>query len=262
MPSKLIVGFFLIAITLSLTAAGQSQPATSEQQPTLSTEQVVDRLIHENERRASLLQHYRGCRHYSLDYHGFPSGKSAEMVVAMDYSAPATKHFQIVQQHGSPMLINHVLRKLIDSEQEATDEENRRRTALTPDNYEFQMAGRDIAAGRPQYILEVIPKTKNKFLYKGKIWVDATDFAVARVSAEPAKNPSFWISHTEINHQYEKIGQFWLPATNTSITKVRFGGTAKLKIDYLDYRIGSPETAPTGGDVCSGVTGESPAASN
>ena len=86
---------------------------------------------------------------------------------------------------------------------------------------------------------EVTPRFKSKFLYSGKIWVDANDFAVSRVAAQPAKNISFWISHTEIEHEYKKVGDFWLPASNSSITKVRFGGTAKLKIDYRDYRIGA-----------------------
>ena len=64
------------------------------------------------------------------------------------------------------------------------------------------------------------------------------------------KNISIWISDTEIEHVYKKVGSFWLPAHNTSITKVRFGGTATLKIDYRDYRIGEPQ-AGMSSEVCS-----------
>ena len=81
------------------------------------------------------------------------------------------------------------------------------------------------------------------------------DFAVSRISAEPAKNPSFWISHTDIEHEYAKIGDFWLPAHNVSTSKLRFGGTAKLKIDYLNYRIGFAKQTPSP-DVCSGLPHE------
>jgi len=52
---------------------------------------------------------------------------------------------------------------------------------------------------REDYVLNVVPKTGEKFLYRGKIWVDPKDFAVPRIEAEPAKNPSMWIKKTEIN---------------------------------------------------------------
>jgi len=45
-------------------------------------------------------------------------------------------------------------------------------------------------------------------LYKGKVWVDTTDHAVSQMVAKPAKNPSFWISLTEIEQEYKKIGEF------------------------------------------------------
>jgi hypothetical protein len=57
------------------------------------------------------------------------------------------------------------------------------------------------------------------------------------MQGEPAKNPSFWVSHTEIEYRWAKIGGFWLPAHNESETQVRMGGKAILTIDYTDYQI-------------------------
>ena len=34
-----------------------------------------------------------------------------------------------------------------------------------------------------------------------------------------------------------KVGDFWLPAYNHSVTAVRFGGRAELTIAYKDYEI-------------------------
>jgi hypothetical protein len=98
-----------------------------------------------------------------------------------------------------------------------------------------QPPAREAPGGRPCYVLQVIPKRNQKLLYRGIIWVDASDFAVARIAAEPAKNPSFWISSTEIEHQYGKYGEFWLPAMNRSVTRVRLGGRAVLTINYGLY---------------------------
>ena len=235
---------------LALAATAPAQTASANGRTPLTTDQVVNQLVQQNERRAALLKHYESCRFYSVDYVGFPSQKSAEMVVDMAYDAPAQKQFRIVKEQGSRLLLDHVLRELIQNEKEALDKANLGRTDLTPSNYEFQLVGSDTIGGQPQYVLEVTPRFKSKFLYTGKIWVDANDFAVSRVSAEPAKNISFWITHTEIEHEYKKVGGFWLPDRNTSTTKVRFGGTARLKIDYRDYRIGGPQSG-MGPEACS-----------
>ena len=45
---------------------------------------------------------------------------------------------------------------------------------------------------RPLYVMRVEPLRETKFLYRGTIWIDSQDFAVTRIEAEPAKNPSFW----------------------------------------------------------------------
>lgn len=242
-----VLGLFLVIVGPSL-MLGQSGSAL--RLGPRDTAQIVAQLVRNTRSRSALLKHFDGCRRYSLDYTGFPSGKSAEMVVNVRFDAPAQKQFRIVREDGSRILINRVLKELLANEQEALDEQNRNRTALTPENYEFQFAGVDVVDGRPQYVLEVAPRSKNKFLYRGKIWVDATDFAVSRISAEPAKNPSFWISHTQIEHEYGKFGDFWLPVRNVSVTKVRLGGTAKLNIDYLNYIFGMSAKTPADVDAC------------
>jgi hypothetical protein len=83
----------------------------------------------------------------------------------------------------------------------------------------------------------VEPRIPSKLLYRGRIWVDSRDFAVCRIEAEPSKNPSFWIKKTAIHHSYLKIGDFWLPAKNESVSAVRGGGRAVLTIRYQSYEI-------------------------
>jgi hypothetical protein len=67
--------------------------------------------------------------------------------------------------------------------------------------------------------------------------VDEADFAVAKIEAQPSRNPSFWISRTLIHHTNAKRDGFWLPDKNRSETKVRIGGTAVMTIDYGTYQI-------------------------
>lgn len=153
------------------------------------------------------------------------------------YTAPATKEFTVISQNGSKLIIDKVLKRLLTSEQDAQNSQNRQQTALTPQNYVFEMAGEEVTDEGHYYILKVEPRIRNKYLYRGTIWVDAHDFAIARIDAEPAVNPSFWISHTRIEQQYARFGSFWLPVRNQSTSKVRLGGTATLVIEYKDYKL-------------------------
>jgi hypothetical protein len=166
------------------------------------------------------------------------------MQVEATYVAPDKKDFKIVSQSGSKLLLNRVLLKLLDSEKEALQEPLRQQTELSPRNYEFSLVETQHTPEGDFYVLALTPRQKSKFLYRGKIWVEARDMAVAHIESEPAKNPSFWISHTQIEHRYTKVGDFWLPAHNQSITQVRLGGKAVLTIDYTDYEI--TETIPSG----------------
>jgi hypothetical protein len=91
--------------------------------------------------------------------------------------------------------------------------------------------------GRTCYVLGVRPKQDTKFLYRGKIWVDAQDFAVVQMQGEPARSPSFWIKDTQIDSNWEKVGGFWFIGHNRSVSHIRMGGSAILTVDYGDYEI-------------------------
>jgi hypothetical protein len=203
----------------------------------LTVEQVVKRLQEKNAERTAALEQYEATRIYRMQYRGFPSDRDAEMVIHMAYRAPNSREFRVVSQTGSKLIIERVFKKLLEGEQEAADEENRQHTALTTENYDFALAGYEPAPEGGRYVLNLTPRTKNKFLYRGKIWVDARDFAVVRIKGEPGKNPSFWIKKTDVEHSYEKVGDFWLPAQNRTESVVRLGGVARLSIEYKDYKI-------------------------
>jgi hypothetical protein len=89
----------------------------------------------------------------------------------------------------------------------------------------------------PCYVLAVQPRKNNKFLYRGKVWIDANDFALARLEGQPAKSPSFWIRDTQIDSSWAKVSGFWLIQHSKSVSHIRLGGMATLTIDYTDYQI-------------------------
>ena len=220
----------MVLLACTPAAWPQAQPAL----PTLGADQVVQRLMAQNKERADSLQHYTGTRMYRLEYRGFPGSADATMEVEVNFDAPASKRFTIVNATGSKLIQNRVFHRLLESEEQAGDSSNRKHTELGPDNYTFSLAGTE----GTNYVLNVEPKEESKFLYRGKIWVDAHDFAVTRIEAQPARNPSFWTTKSLIHHTYQKVDNgFYLPKENKTVTSVRLGGVATLTIEYQSYQV-------------------------
>ena len=228
--AALISASQLIAIDL-----GAAAPATAS--VSLSTDEVVDNLVRRNQERAQMLLHSEATRVYHLVYHGLPSDLVAEMTVQATYDRPFSKEFTVVSQSGSKLIVNHVFKKLLESEKEAAQPDMSAKTQLNRDNYNFVLIGYEPSKGGGQYVLQVDSKVRGKYVYRGKVWVDGTDFAVTRIEAEPAQNPSFWTKKSEIHHEYRKVQGFWLPVKNESVSNIRLGGRATLTIEYRDYSL-------------------------
>jgi hypothetical protein len=227
----------VLAASPILAANSAAAPNSNAVASGMNMEEIVSRLMHNNQERSNALHAFDGVRSYSIVYHGLAGGREARLEVKAHYVAPASKSFDVISQSGSKMLQSKVLLKLLESEREAAYAENQPRMALTTENYNFTLLGSRPSAYGGCYRMSVEPKREEKFLYRGEICVNAADFAVESIDAEPAKNPSFWIKKTRITHRYEKVGQFWLPASNQTVTNVRLGGTATLDILYSGYEL-------------------------
>jgi hypothetical protein len=229
----------LIAVP-KLFAADSGKPAASKSTPVLSVDQVVDNLVRKNQERAQALLHSDATRVYRLIYRGFPGDRDAEMTVEATFDSPSTKEFKVVSESGSKLILNRVFKKLMESEKEAAQPAISAQTQLNRDNYNFELLGYEPSTAGGQYVLQVSPKSRNKYVYRGKVWVDGTDFAVTHLEVEPTQNPSFWTKKNEIRHEYKKVGAFWLPLRNESVSYIRLGGRATLTIEYKDYRVTVP----------------------
>jgi outer membrane lipoprotein-sorting protein len=232
----LILSFYT---TLGVCQLASSPGATVATAPPgkLTAEEIVSGMVERNLRRARALTAYQGTRVYHLEYRGFLSSKTADMVVDVKYRAPGKKEFSIRAESGSRLIIDRVFKRMLQTEEDAVTEENQNRIALNQENYRFTLADVESTIAGPSYVLLVEPRTDNKLLYRGRIWVNAEDFAVERMEVSPAKSPSFWTKETKIEQVYAKVGDFWLPAMNRSGSEIRLGGHANFTIDYRDYKI-------------------------
>jgi hypothetical protein len=222
----------LITISFLSLVAGRSSVAQEASLP--GAHDVVAQMLERDAQRQHSLEGYEGMRRYTLVNEHM--GKRAEMLVRVRGDRDGTKHFEIVTETGWKAAQKHVLHKMLDSEAETSRPEERVKARLSPDNYEFQMIGSEKAGDRTVYTIDVTPKRREKYLFCGRIWVDAEDYALVRADGNPAKNPSFWTKNVHFVHAYEKSGPFWFPLTTESVTDARLFGTTDLTIEYFEYK--------------------------
>ena len=103
------------------------------------------------------------------------------------------------------------------------------------------------------YAIDILPKRHEERLFKGRIWIDAADYALVRAEGEPAKTPSFWIHSVHFVQSYRKSGPFWYPASTKSVTDVRIFGSTSLNITYIDYTPNPPQAPEMANAVSKGV---------
>jgi hypothetical protein len=232
----IIFGTFLLLFTI--TAVGVSE---SDAYP--SADVLVARMLAHNTQRQRQLAGYRGMRRYVLENDRM--NKHAEMVVRVEGDADETKHFEVVSEEGWKSAQKHVLAKMLATEAEASSPEMRLKARLSPANYQLHLAKTELLGDRMAYVIDVVPRQHDERLFEGQIWIDAQDYALAKVEGKPAKNPSFWINSVHFVHTYQKSGQFWFPVSTESVTEVRIFGSTRLTIHYFDYTPNQLQTAET-----------------
>jgi negative regulator of sigma E activity len=221
----LVIVLFLLPVASVVAADGSGQLPTAD-------EIVTQMGAHDLQRQYSV-DGYAGMRRYVLENHRFQ--KRAELVVQIQTDRDGTKHFDVVSEEGWQSASTHVLRKMLESETETSRPEMRAKTKLNSENYEFEVIGTEQVADRRAYVLEVSPKRKDKYLFRGRVWVDAEDYALIRAEGSPAKNPSFWTKSTHFVQVYQKSGALWFPHSMQSITEAHVFGTTDVSIEYFDY---------------------------
>ncbi len=209
----------------------------AQEPPRLSPDEVIAKLEERNAERQDRLRSYVSDRHYAAE--NTRLHKKGDMLVELRYQAPATKSYRVLEKSGSGSVHSRVFMPLLNTEIEQADPQARESTDISRRNYEFKYLRFDEQANA--YVFEAEPRTKNKYLFRGTMWVDAHDFAVQRVEGEPAQRPSFWTRKTHFVREYAKYGDFWFPSRHRTEVDLFLFGHSTMDIDYARY---SWEPAP------------------
>jgi hypothetical protein len=218
-----------LAIALSMVTIASAQ--TSGSLP--SANDVVTKMMAFDAQRQSELTGYTALRHYVAVNHK----RRAEMLVQVTCGSDGAKEFEIRSEQGSGSIRRHVFHKLLSEETEASRRGTRSGTRITPANYDFQLVGQETLETGPAYVLQVSPKTDNKYLLDGKIWVDANDYSIVRIEGQPARSPSFWVRKVHFVHTYQKVGPFWFASSTRTTSEIRIFGESELIIENSAYTL-------------------------
>ena len=211
-------------------AAGQSADSAPSAQASVTANQIVAKVIKHNELRNAELHKYSAVRVYEIK--DLSGNVKASKTVRMEYFAPDTKKFESIKEDGSAIVRDLVFDRLMETEAATAGGHERRDSSITPANYSFHLIGQEDIGAHHCYVVEASPKREDKYLFRGQIWIDSTDYAVVRIAGHPAKRPSFWVTRADFVRQFEKVGDFWLPSRDETSVDVRFYGTKILSIEH------------------------------
>jgi hypothetical protein len=220
--------FFLVSL-----AAQAETPDSPAVLP--SAEQIVERMRAADAARGAQLEGYTATRVYQLDNRRFR--KQARIMARITYRSPGEKSFQVISEEGSRVICDRVLRRVIATEADASRDSNRDLARINLVNYSLTVLGMESAGGRIYYVLALEPKSKSPYLVKGQAWIDANEYALARMEGVVAKKPSIWVGSPVVRQVYFKSGPFWLPEKNLSTTDAPVFGKTDLAIESSGYEI-------------------------
>jgi outer membrane lipoprotein-sorting protein len=235
----LILGVALAAVAEGQDAAGPSARETalsSDRAPAgLTGDDVIAQMLQRNLLRNQQLQQYSAVRTYEI--RNLEGKVAAQAVVRVDYRAPDKKTFSKTSEKGSSIVRHLVFDRLIQSESETSSGREHHNSAITNSNYTFTLAGEEEVGPYHCFVLEAVPKRKDKYLFEGKIWIDAEDFAVVKIAGHPARKPSFWINRADFVRRYQRIDGFWLPYRDETFVDIKIYGRRVFTVDHQQYVI-------------------------
>jgi Outer membrane lipoprotein-sorting protein len=247
-PNTKIRLFFVGAAFLAMTMFAITANAQVNQQgqteltapleplrPGVTAIQIFDELLAHNALRAATLVNYTAFRTYQVvDLKG---EVHAAEIGQMEYRAPDQKKFVVTSERGSALVRHLALNALIASEIGTTAGKQHHDSAISPANYTLDLLGEQQVGPYHCFVAQAIPKRSDKYLFEGKVWIDAEDYAVVRIEGHPAKKLSFWIQRADFVRQYQKIDSFWLPQRDMTFVDVRLYGKKVLTIDHHHYNV-------------------------
>ena len=224
---------FLFLVAGMASASAQTRSAT----PTV--ESIIARMARARGENRARLRPYIVTRDYQL-YGKDGNEAKSEVIADVAFVPPDSKQYTIQEARGSS-LGQIIVRRILASETEIT--KDYASTDLSPENYGFRFIREEDVSGQHCYVLELLPRRKDKHLLHGNVWVDANTYLIHRFEGQPAKNPSWWVRDVRVALSYGDVGGMWLQTASKSTAKARILGPYTVVSRDVTYQINKPVAA-------------------
>jgi hypothetical protein len=218
---------FLCLVTVLAGASAESKSSV----PTLET--ILARMAQARAENRARFRPYTVRRDYKL--FGKERDKTKSQVIAdVTFVPPDLKTYAIQTTNGTG-LGEKIVRRMLEREVEVAKDYGA--TDISPDNYDFRFLREENVGGQRCYVLELLPRRKDKNLLSGSIWVDAHTYLLCRTEGELAKSPSWWLRDVRIAFVYGDVDGMWLQTASEATAKVRILGQHTMVSRDLNYQI-------------------------
>jgi outer membrane lipoprotein-sorting protein len=227
--------FALLLVTLLLSLLGGV--CVSAQVPDLPT--IVRGIDNAVKERLDRLASYTVTEHYAV-FRGHDESKpAAEMLVKTTYSKETGKSYEIVSQSGSLLWRNEVLKTLLENEQRMSHPGNVETALINSSNYDMKlnMDAAQTLNGRQCLLLDITPRRKSEYLFKGTLWVDAHDYAIVQLKGTAAKSALFIANAAEVTRQYDEVSNLPMATHAQAVSGSALRGQTVVKVDYSGYQM-------------------------
>jgi hypothetical protein len=158
--------------------------------------------------------------------------KEAWLVARTELKEDGTLSWHVLDEGGSELIRNRVLRESLEKEESAHRDGKVRRGGLTPDNYVFSAPTQ--VEGGVRVGLE--PKRKDDMLLRGALLM-SPDGELLRVEGDLVKRPSFWTKAVHLVRHYGRVDGKHVPVRIDLEAQVRLVGTSRLSMTYRYLQI-------------------------
>jgi hypothetical protein len=208
-----------------------ASPQTERSVPTAET--IIARMAQARAENRARLRPYVVTRDYTLFGKDGSKAKS-EVIADVAFVPPDSKEYTIQETNGSG-LGKIIVRHMLENEAEVT--KHYVSTDLSADNYDFCFIREVDVSGQHCYVLELLPRRKEKHLLHGDIWVDANTYLLRRFEGETAKTPSWWVRDVSVTFVFGDVGGMWLQTASEAVANVRILGRSTMVSRDVKYRI-------------------------
>jgi hypothetical protein len=189
--------------------------------------------------RLDRLASYTVTEHYAVFRGHDDTAATAEMLVKTTYRKETGKSFEILSQSGSSLWRNEVLKTLLENEQRMSQPGNVESALINSSNYEMKLDknGAGTLNGRQCLVLDITPRRKSQYLFKGQLWVDAHDYAIVQLKGTAAKSAIFLANAAEVTRQYGEIDSMPMATHAEAVSGSALLGQTVVKVDYAGYQM-------------------------